>query len=62
MYSLQVYCKPNRRRPILLGSRPFPRDIQADIPRGWCRDCGAEVFTLGQNRCPYCRKERRYDQ
>ena len=49
-----IYCKEQKRRPIRLGSLPSMRDIQADIPPGWCEVCGCEVFEAGRYRCPWC--------
>ena len=57
-----VYLRPGGRRPIWLGVRPAMRDIQADIPAGWCEVCGKEVFSVGQQLCQVCalRKESEY--
>ena len=53
-----IYRKDHRRRPIHLGKRQFIRDIQADIPAGWCTLCGCEVFRQGEDRCIWCQKRK----
>lgn len=50
-----LYCKSHKRRPVRLGIRPVFLDPQADIPRGWCECCGAEVFHPHQRQCQGCR-------
>ena len=55
MIHLIVYCKDHRRRPVRFGYAPSMRDLQADIPRTWCCQCGSEVFENGQDRCIRCR-------
>lgn len=50
-----IYCKNHRRRPIRLGYTPVFRDVQGDIPAGWCSNCGCEVFEQGEDRCKQCR-------
>lgn len=51
-----LYLKPPRRRPIRTGPPLFPGDLQGDIPPGWCRECGKEVFLRGEELCPGCEK------
>ena len=53
--SLIIYCKNHRRRPVCTGRRPCFRDIQADIPTGWCPVCGSEIFEQDTDRCIRCR-------
>lgn len=54
MLTLLIYCKDHKRRPIRFGaSLPF-RDIQGQIPAGWCSDCGCEIFEGMQERCRQC--------
>ena len=53
-----IYRKDHHRSPIHLGKRQFFRDIQADIPVGWCTLCGSEVFQRGEDRCIWCRKRK----
>ena len=55
MLALTVYCKNHRRRPVRFGHTPFFRDVQADIPAGWCCRCGSEVFESGKDLCMGCR-------
>lgn len=55
MLALTVYCKDRRRRPARFGHTPFFRDVQADIPAGWCCRCGSEVFESGKDLCMGCR-------
>lgn len=54
MLALTVYCKDRRRRPVRFGHTPFFRDVQADIPAGWCCRCGSEVFESGKDLCMGC--------
>lgn len=56
--TLTVYCKSHKRRPIRFGYLPCFRDVQADIPAGWCQTCGSEVFIRGQTQCNQCRDRR----
>lgn len=52
-----LYMRPPSRRPVRIGLRIGLRDIQGEIPRAWCRSCGAEVFYGGADQCPRCGKE-----
>ena len=59
MLTLTIFLKDHKRMPIRIPAfSPF-RDVQADIPAGWCICCGGEVFDRGQERCIRCRKERK---
>ena len=58
MLTLLIYCKDHKRRPIRLGAQPVFRDIQGQIPYGWCPDCGREVFEPDQERCVECRSAK----
>lgn len=53
-----VYVRP--RRPVWIGARLGLQDLQGALPRFWCRECGAEVFNLGAEKCPRCEKEEAY--
>ena len=58
------YRKTYHRQPVSLGiCFPFA-DPQAQIPAGWCMNCGREIFSQGENFCPECRieKEKSYDR
>lgn len=56
--SVIIYCKSHRRRPIRFGYFPPVRDVQGDIPAGWCSACGSEVFQQGEDRCMWCRQRK----
>ncbi len=56
-----LYLRPPDRRPIWVGLRPGLTDMQGAIPRFWCINCGAEVFTKGMERCFRCAKEEGKD-
>lgn len=58
LLSLIIYCKSHKRRPIHIGTLPCLRDVQADIPVGWCQVCGCEVFEENQDRCIRCRTRK----
>lgn len=62
MWSRIVYTKNAGRRPVWLGCRPVPRDVQGDIPVGWCSCCGKEVYVSGKLQCRQCdeRSERKW--
>ena len=58
VYPSIVYLKDHNRMPVRFGIQlPF-RDLQAELPRGWCTCCGSEVFQEGQERCIHCRKAK----
>ena len=50
-----IYQKPGR--PVWEGPRLGLRDLQGAIPRFWCAKCGTEVFRIGRELCPRCKKE-----
>ena len=61
MFALTVYLKDHNRMPVRFGAKlPF-RDIQADLPLGWCSRCGSEVFQRGQDLCIHCRNAKGED-
>lgn len=58
MFTMTVYLKDHKRKPLRFGvGLPF-RDTQADLPYGWCSCCGSEVFQIGQERCIHCRNAK----
>ena len=61
--SVIIYCKDHYRRPVRFASIPLFRDVQSEIPSGWCDVCGCEIFTPGEDRCILCRqrKEKQYE-
>lgn len=50
-----IYCRSHHRRPIRKGVNRAFRDVQAEVPAGWCETCGAEVFLPAQRQCLHCR-------
>lgn len=54
-----LYLKSGKRRPVLLHPVIGLRDMQAQIPHGWCMRCGREVYRFGSALCADCfrRKE-----
>ena len=58
MLTLIIYQKSHRRKPIRLGYAPLFRDTQADVPSGWCIQCGSEVFDHDRFQCPRCRETK----
>ena len=55
MWNITVYLKSHKRQPVHLGVFPYIRDVQQDLPRGWCRRCGSEIFG---KVCPACREAK----
>ena len=51
------YLKLPGRRPVWVGPRSLFADLQGAIPRGWCVNCGAEVFEENAEQCARCQKE-----
>ena len=54
MWNGIIYLRSGRRQPVRLCVPVNPRDIQEDIPLGWCAVCGAEVFHPDSRLCRYC--------
>ena len=52
-----LYRRPPVWRPIWLGSRLGLLDMQGAIPRGWCANCGTELFIPDTELCQRCKKE-----
>lgn len=50
---MTVYLKTHHRMPLRLLSPVHPRDIQQDIPAGWCLHCRRELYRPGL-LCPRC--------
>ena len=50
-----LYQRPGR--PVWIGIRVSPGDLQGAIPRSWCEKCGTEVFLIGKELCRRCEKE-----
>ena len=44
------------RRPVRAVPVIGLKDVQAEVPAGWCGVCGAEVYRPGRSRCARCRK------
>ena len=49
-----LYLRSHGRRPVWLGTRWGMRDMQAEVPEGWCSRCGREVYTREQLLCGRC--------
>ena len=43
-------------RPVWRGMTVGLVDVQGLPPRGWCEDCGAEVWQAGERLCSRCRQ------
>ena len=52
---VQIGSDVRRGRLFPVGRRRFGlRDRLDDLPAGWCRLCGMEVWTQGREVCPRC--------
>lgn len=49
-----VYLKSGRRRPVQWETPLFLRDIQQDIPAGWCPSCGQMIYNTEALLCTRC--------
>ena len=56
VFPTTVYLKGHKRKPVRFCAPLAYRDLQADLPRGWCSQCGGEVFRSGQDLCVHCAK------
>lgn len=54
MVSRILYTQAHARKPVKITYPPGLRDVQADIPAGWCRRCGAECYRPGADLCSRC--------
>lgn len=50
-----VYLKTGRRMPVQMGSVIYPRDVQQDIPQGWCPVCRRELYAADEKLCRRCK-------
>ena len=57
-----VYCKSRRRRPIWVGVRAAMQDVRAELPVGWCPNCGMECYLDFEELCEACKEEKEHEQ
>lgn len=49
--------RPIQRRPVI-----YLRDIQQDMPAGWCTACGQELYVPDLELCRRCERKEEYDE
>lgn len=49
-----VYLKSGHRQPVQEAAPIYLRDIQQDIPRGWCPSCGQMLYSPEARLCRRC--------
>lgn len=55
-----VYLKSRRRMPVCVLHRVYPRDLQQDIPVGWCVQCRRELYCAEEALCRRCKGVKQY--
>ena len=50
-----VYLKSGRRQPVQAEAPLYPRDVQQDIPAGWCVSCGQMLYDPRRQLCRRCK-------
>lgn len=56
-----MYLRDGFRQPVLYRGRDAFPDVQGRLPKGWCEECGTEIFDDGQRSCERCQRRRKKD-
>ena len=54
------YLKPRQRMPVQAQQPIYERDIQQDIPVGWCLSCRQMLYSPEEVLCRRCKEETAY--
>lgn len=60
MWKDAIYLRGKSRRPVRLTPYKAGKDMQDQVPSGWCNLCGREVYEWGSDICTECKRWNGY--